>query len=181
MRKKIRFAVSAVCSAQFILLAVVSLAVADEIPDDSVAIELAKTAILNVPFDKSGTIIVETTNNLTKVVFPRRRNYSVHSSSPALYAATVYIDETNETIVPNPDLTALSDEQAIFIATNAVPIPFDHSKTVRVDRASSVTLVTLPDRNYSIGPGIVLTNAPLAWIWIDTETASVLWARMARQ
>lgn len=158
------------------------LAKADERPDsDDAVIEVAKTAILNVPFDHDAPITIETTNGLKKVIFPRKANQSVHASSPAQFAATVFVDPTTWSVVPNPGLPTLSDEQAVFIATNAVPIPFDHSKTVRVDRASSVTLVTLPDRNYLIGPSIVLTNAPLAWIWLDTETASVLWATMARQ
>ena len=72
----------------------------------------------------------------------------------------------------------MSDEQAVFIATNAVPIPFDHSKTVRVERASSVILVTLPDKNHVIAPDIVVSNATLAKIWIDVESQSVLWARI---
>lgn len=151
---------------------------ADETPTADVVIEVARTAILDVPFDHDATVSVETTNGLKKVVFPRKASQSVHASSPAQFAATVFVDPTTHSVIPNPGLTALSDEQAIFIATNAVPIPYDHSKTVRVDRASSVIRVTLPDKNHESAPGVVVSNAPLAWIWIDVESQSVLWARM---
>lgn len=151
---------------------------ADETPSDVAVIELAKTAILGVPFNRDATITVETTNSLKKVVFPRKTNQSVHALSPARFAATVFVDPATESVVPDPSLTPLSDEQAVFIATNAVPIPFDHSKTVRVERASSVILVTLPDKNHVIAPDIVVSNAPLAKIWIDVESQSVLWARI---
>ena len=155
------------------------LAMADEGPDsDDAVIEVAKTAILNVPFDHDAPITIETTNGLKKVIFPRKANRSVHASSPAQFAATVFVDPTTWSVVPNPGLPTLSDEQAIFIATNAVPIPFDLSKTVRVDRASSVIRVTLPDMNHEIAPNVVVSNSPLAWIWIDAESQSVLWARM---
>lgn len=148
-------------------------------PTDESLIELAKTAILDVPFDTDAAISVETTNGLKKVVFPRKASQSSRVASPAQFAATVFIDPSTESVVPNPGLASLSDEQAIFIATNAIPIPFDHSKTVRVDRASSVTRVTLPDRNYAVRPGVVFEGQPRAWIWLDTETASVLWATLA--
>lgn len=154
-------------------------AMADGTPTDESLIELAKTAILDVPFDTDAAISVETTNGLKKVVFPRKASQSSRSVSSAQFAATVFIDPATESVVPNPGLASLSDEQAIFIATNAIPIPFDHSKTVRVDRASSVTRVTLPDRNYAVRPGIVFEEQPRAWIWLDTETASVLWATLA--
>lgn len=100
------------------------LAMADEGPDsDDAVIEVAKTVILNVPFDHDAPITIETTNGLKKVIFPRKANRSVHASSPAQFAATVFVDPTTWSVVPNPGLPTLSDEQAIFIATNAVPIP----------------------------------------------------------
>lgn len=151
---------------------------AEGVPTDESLIELAKTAILDVPFDTDSAISVETTNGLKKVVFPRKASQSSRAVSSAQFAATVFIDPATESVVSNPGLASLSDEQAVFIATNAIPISFDHSKTVRVDRASSVTRVTLPDRSYAVRPGIVFEEQPRAWIWLDTETASVLWATL---
>lgn len=145
---------------------------------DEELIELAKTAILDVPFDTSATISVETTNGLKKIVFPKKASQSGRVASPAQFAATVFVDPATESVIPNPGLSPLSDTLAVFIATNAIPIPFDNSKTVRVDRASSVTLVTLPDRDYSVRQGVVIVDQPRAWIWLDTETASVLWATL---
>ncbi|MBQ9727796.1 MAG: hypothetical protein IJV65_09870 [Kiritimatiellae bacterium] len=159
-------------------IALCSASTARTTPTDKSVIELAKTAILDVPFDRIAAISVETTNGLKKVVFPRDWNCGAHSTTPAQSAATVFVDTETGLVVPNPELPFLSDEQAVCIATNAVPIPFDHSKTVRVDRASSVIRVTLPDKDREIAPGVVFTEAPLVWIWIDGESQSVLWARM---
>lgn len=152
---------------------------AEEAQTDEALIELAKTAILDVPFDTSATISVETTNGLKKIVFPKKASQSGRGASPAQFAATVFVDPATASVVPNPGLSPLSDAQAVYIATNAIPISFDNSKTVRVDRASSVTRVTLPDRDYSVRPGVVIVDQPRAWIWLDTETASVLWATLA--
>ena len=169
---------SALVSATILFMSLVRPAMGDGTMTDEAVVELAKTAILGVPFDGNGTISVEVTNGLKKVVFPRKQNQSVHASSPARFAAMVFVDPATGSVVPNPGLTPLSDERAISIATNAVPIPFDHSKTVRVDRASSVIRITLPDKNHSIAPDIVVSNAPLASIWIDSDSQSVLWARI---
>ena len=145
---------------------------------DDDAIELARTAILNVPFDHRISIDLEMTNGLQKVVFPRKWSRGSSATNSARFAATVFIDPETRKVVPNPGLIPLSDEQAVFIATNAVPIPFDHSKTVRVDRASSVTRVTIPDKDREIAPEVFVRDAPLVWVWIDTETQTSLGAMM---
>lgn len=137
-------------------------------------ITIARTATLGVHFDRSRDISIVRTNGTAIVSFPRKPFRRSDPTNGIDHAAIVWVDETSGTLLSNPNLVPLSDERALFVATNAIPIPFDCSKTVRVDRASSLTLVTLPDHDYETAPGRVYRDAFLAKIWIDTETETVV-------
>ena len=139
---------------------------------DADAIRIADTALLDIPYGLEEPIGVVRTNGVVVVTFPADLD-GIQTNMP-LHAAVVWIDESSSEILPNPGLVPLSDSEAIQIATNQVPIPFDHSKTVRVDRASSLTRVTLPAPDLEIVPGVFYTNGFASRIWIDTQMKMVL-------
>ncbi|MBQ9727794.1 MAG: hypothetical protein IJV65_09860 [Kiritimatiellae bacterium] len=159
------------------LLTVFAMSIASAQPTeetDEELVELAKTAILGVHFDRVRSPSVFKTNGVAVVTFPRKFFGSNQSTNGIDHAATVWIDESTRSVLPNPELIPLSDERALYLATNSVPIPFDNSKTVRVDRASSLTLVTLPDKDRQIAPDVVFHDAFLCKIWIDTATETIV-------
>ena len=136
--------------------------------------EIALQAIDGVIFDWRQETMFSHTNGMTVVTFPRHYFPGDNPTNPPDHAAVVWIDDSTRTVVPNPGLVPLSDEQAISIATNGNDIAFDSSKPISVVRTASLTMVSLPRQDRTVYPGFVYTNGYAAQVWIDTETQVVL-------
>ncbi len=141
---------------------------------DGEAEGIALEAIDGVVFDWRQEAMFSHTNGMTVVTFPRYYFPGDNPTNPPDHAAVVWIDDSTRTVVSNPGLIPLSDEQAISIATNGNDIAFDSSKPISVIRIASLTMVSLPRQDRTVYPGFVYTNGYAAQVWIDTETQTVL-------
>lgn len=134
---------------------------------------IALAAVDGIFFDWRIDPVFFRTNGMTVVTLPRYYFPDDNPTNPPNHAAVVWIDNSTKRVVPNPGLVPLTDERAIFIATNSILVPFDHGKTISIARPASLTVVTLPRRDVTIS-GFVYTNGFAAKVWIDTETEVVL-------
>ena len=140
---------------------------------DEEADAIAIKAVDGIFIDWRVDPIFTRTNGMTVVTLPRYYFPDDNPTNPPSHAAVVWIDDSTGSVIPNPGLIPLTDEQAIFIATNGIRIPFDQRKPISVDRRASLTVVTLPRPDMTLA-GFTYTNGCAAKVWIDTETKAVL-------
>lgn len=158
-----------------LLFGIALASLADEpVLSDEEAENIALSAVDGIFFDWQRETVFDRTNGMTIVTLPRYRFAGDNPTNPPNHAAVVWIDDSTRTVVPNPGLVPLSDEQAISIATNGNDIAFDSSKPISVVRTASLTMVSLPRQDRTVYPGFVYTNGYAAQVWIDTETQVVL-------
>lgn len=157
-----------------LLFGIALASLADEpVLSDEEAENIALSAVDGIFFDWQRETVFDRTNGMTIVTLPRYRFAGDNPTNPPNHAAVVWIDNSTKRVVPNPGLVPLTDERAIFIATNSILVPFDHGKTISIARPASLTVVTLPRQDVTIS-GFVYTNGSAAKVWIDTETEVVL-------
>lgn len=148
---------------------------ADDTPamSDEALVARAESALqwFYFQYDRSRDVLVERTNQMARVVFPR---YYFRGQSPTNgpdHAAVVWLDEQSGSVLPNPGLVPLSDDEAVQIARDHCrPEIFDHASSNQVHRTASLTVVSLFPQPRQIPDGDQATRFPLFFIWIDTET-----------
>ena len=122
-------------------------------------------------YDRSRDVLVERTNQMARVVFPRCYFQGQSQTNGPDHAAVVWLDEHSGDVLPNPGLVPLSDDEALQIARNHCrPEIFEHSSSNQVHRTASLTVVSLFPQPRQIPGGDRAARFPLFFIWIDTET-----------
>lgn len=121
-------------------------------------------------YDRSRDVIVERTNRMARVVFPRHFGNQCPTNGPD-HAAVVWLDEQSGEVLPNPGLVPLGDDEAVQIArTYCRPEIFEHSSSNVVLRTASLTVVSVYPQPRRIPGGDPAAQFPLFFVWIDTET-----------
>lgn len=148
---------------------------ADETPtlSEEALVARAESALqwLYFQYDRSRDVLVERTNQMARVVFPR---YYFRGQSPTNgpdHAAVVWLDERSGDVLPNPGLVPLSDGEAVQIARDYCrPEIFEYSSSNQVHRTASLTVVSVYPQPRPIPGGDHAARFPSFFIWIDTET-----------